>query len=37
MTQAPPSPADEQKRVEAEEKAQKLEKENEELRRGETP
>jgi len=35
VTQAPPNPADEQRRTEAEEKVKKLEKENEELRRGE--
>ena len=37
VTQAPPSPEAEQKREEAEEKVAKLEKENEELRKGETP
>jgi hypothetical protein len=38
VTTAPPSPASEQRRIEAEEKARKLEKENEELRRaGEAP
>jgi hypothetical protein len=35
VTQAPPNPADEQKRVEAEEKVKTLERENEELKKAE--
>lgn len=36
VTQAPPNPADEQKRVEAEEKVKTLERENEELKKAES-
>ena len=37
VTQAPPSPEAERKPEEAEEKVSKLERENEEQRKGETP